>query len=70
MDNFLDPSFKDYITEKYEVENPTVLNDPAILQMVYALEWYDIPTRSIFELITFHPYLTHSDYDKLQYVTM
>jgi hypothetical protein len=59
MNHFLDPSFKDYVSEKYEVSDLSVLNDPAVLQLVYALEWYDIPASSTHELITFHPYLTH-----------
>jgi len=38
------------------------------MQMIYALEWYDIPRGAYSDLIEFHPYLTESDYDKLFYV--
>jgi hypothetical protein len=38
------------------------------MQMIYALEWYDIPRSAYSDLIEFHPYLTESDYDKLFYV--
>ncbi len=38
------------------------------MQMVYALEWYDIPRSAYSELIQFHPYLTKGDYDKLFYI--
>ena len=40
------------------------------MQMVYALEWYDIPRKSYSDLIEYHPYLTVADYDKLFYVNM
>lgn len=62
---FLEDSFKEYVKEKYYVENPNILQTPAIMKMVYALEWYDIPRSAYSELIEFHPYLTHGDYDKL-----
>ncbi len=38
------------------------------MQMVYALEWYDIPRTAYSDLIEYHPYLTKIDYDKLFYV--
>jgi len=31
MNQFLDPSFKDYIGEKYEVVDSSVLEDPTVL---------------------------------------
>jgi hypothetical protein len=38
------------------------------MQMIYALEWYDIPRTAYSDLVEFHPYLTEADYDKLYYV--
>lgn len=67
---YLEESFREYIKEKYFVENPEILANPTIMQMVYALEWYDIPRSAYSELIEFHPYLTKGDYDKLFYVNM
>jgi hypothetical protein len=67
---YLEDSFKEYVKEKYFVENTEVLSNPTIMQMVYALEWYDIPRAAYSELIEFHPYLTKGDYDKLFYVNM
>lgn len=57
-----EPSFKEYIKEKYFVENPDILENPAIMKMVYALEWYDIPRSAYSELVEFHPYLTYGDH--------
>jgi hypothetical protein len=38
------------------------------MQMVFALEWYDIPRTSYTDLIEYHPYLTKGDHDKLFYI--
>lgn len=62
---YLEESFRDYVKEKYFVENPSILASPAIMKMVFALEWYDIPRTAYSELIEFHPYLNLGDYDKL-----
>jgi hypothetical protein len=62
----MEDSYKEYIKEKYLVENPTILNNPAILKMIFALEWYDVPRTCYSELIEMHPYLTRGDYEKLQ----
>lgn len=58
-----EPSFKEYVKEKYFVENPDILENQAIMKMVYALEWYDIPRSAYSELVEFHPYLTYGDHD-------
>jgi hypothetical protein len=62
---YQEESFTEYVKEKYFVENPNILANPAILKMIFALEWYDIPRTAYSELIEFHPYLTYGDYDKL-----
>lgn len=65
---YLEDPFKDYVREKYLVEDPSVLVNPTIMQMIYALEWYDIPRNAYTELIEYHPYLNVGDYDKLFYI--
>ena len=65
---YLEDSFREYVKEKYFVENPNILMNPAIMKMIFALEWYDIPRSAYSELIEFHPYLTYGDYDKLNQV--
>ena len=44
------------------------MQNKQLMQMIYALEWYDIPRSAYSDLVEFHPYLTESDYDKLFYV--
>jgi hypothetical protein len=62
---YLEDSFREYVKEKYIVENPNILHNPAIMKMIFSLEWYDIPRTAYSELIEFHPYLTYGDFDKL-----
>ena len=62
---YLEESYREYTKEKYFVENPALLSNPAIMKMIFSLEWYDIPRSAYSELIEFHPYLTYGDYDKL-----
>ena len=45
-----------------------MLENSTILQMIYALEWYDIPRSAKTDLIEFHPYLTEEDYEKFYYI--
>jgi hypothetical protein len=65
---YLEDSFREYVKEKYIVENPNILHNPAIMKMIFSLEWYDIPRTAYSELIEFHPYLTYGDYDKLSQI--
>lgn len=65
---YLEDTYKEYVKEKYFVENPEILLNPAIMKMVFALEWYDIPRTAYSELIEFHPYLNFGDYDKLKQI--
>ena len=58
---YLEEGFREYVKEKYLVENPSILQTPAIMKMVFALEWYDIPRSAYSELVEFHPYLTLGD---------
>ena len=67
---YLEDPFKEYIKEKYFVENQDLLRSPAILKMIYALEWYDIPRTAYSDLIEYHPDLRKGDYDKLFYINM
>lgn len=66
----MEEPFREYVKEKYLVEGNDILMNPTIMQMIYALEWYDIPRSAYSELIEYHPYLTLGDYDKLFYVKM
>jgi hypothetical protein len=65
---YMEDTYREYVKEKYIVENPAILNNPAILKMIFALEWYDIPRTAYSELIEFHPYLNFGDYDKLKQI--
>jgi len=65
---YLEDSFKNYVDEKYAVTDKSLLTDNSILQMIYALEWYDVPRSAKADLIEFHPYLTEDDYEKLYYI--
>lgn len=38
------------------------------MQMIYALEWYDVPRNCKADLIEFHPYLTEADHERLYYI--
>jgi hypothetical protein len=62
---YLEEGYKEFVKEKYYVENPNILSNPSIMKMIFALEWYDIPRTAYSELIEFHPYLTVGDQDKL-----
>jgi hypothetical protein len=68
MNLFLEESFREYTKERYFVEDPAILTNPAIMQMIYALEWYDVPRSAYSDLIEYHPYLTRGDHAKLFYV--
>lgn len=65
---YLEDTFREYVKEKYFVDNPNILANPAIMKMVFALEWYDIPRTAYSELIEFHPYLTFGDQEKLDQI--
>ena len=55
---YLSEEFAVYVDENYVVENKAMLKNSTILQMIYALEWWDIPRSNYSYLIEFHPYLT------------
>lgn len=57
-DMYLAPTFKEYVTEKYSVKDNKILENPQILKMIYAVEWYDIPRSAYSDLVEFHPYLS------------
>ena len=65
---YLDDNFRQYVREKYFVPDEEVFKNNTILQMIYALEWYDIPRSIKPDLIEFHPYLNEDDYEKLYYI--
>lgn len=65
---YLEDNFRQYVEEKYVIEDKSLLANTAILQMIYALEWYDVPRSAKTDLVEFHPYLTEDDYEKLYYI--
>ena len=65
---YKEDSFIKYVTEKYETNDKNLFQNPVILQMIYALEWYDVPRSAKADLVEFHPYLTDEDYEKLYYI--
>jgi len=65
---YLEQNFKKYVEETYSVKDPGLLSNETVLQMIYALEWYDIPRSAKADLVEFHPYLTGDDYEKLYYI--
>lgn len=64
----MEDPFKEYVKEKYLIENKDILQNPTLMQMMFSLEWYDIPRSSYSDLIEYHPYLTVGDHDKLFYI--
>ena len=50
------------------MKDPSLLDNTTFLQMVYALEWYDVPRTAHVDLIMFHPYLTVKDHSDLEYI--
>ena len=45
-----------------------MFSNPQILQMVFALEWFNIKKTSYSDLIEFHPELTIGDYNRLSHL--
>jgi len=68
MEMYLEENFQKYVEEKYAVADQNLLSNSTILQMIYALEWYDVPRSAKQDLIEFHPYLTEDDHEKLYYI--
>ena len=44
-------SFRAYVKDHYVMAREEQLNDPRILQMIYAIEWFDIPRDQSVDLI-------------------
>ena len=45
-----------------------MLENETVLQMIYALEWYNVPRSAKLDLVEFHPYLNEDDYFSLYYI--
>ena len=58
-------TFKKYCEEKYPHEHPEIYENSQILQMIYALEWFDVPKKEYGYLVEYHPYLTKGDHFRL-----
>ena len=65
---YLEDHFKEYVQEKYVLDDKSIVENAQIMQMIYALEWFDIPRTAYSDLIEFHPDLTAADHDRLFYV--
>ena len=65
---YLEDDFKEHVMGKLDLEDYSVLENKTILQMIYALEWYNIPKNQHTELIFSHPYLTEEDAETLNYI--
>ena len=65
---YLEDNFREYVRENYAVKEQSLLENDTILQMIYALEWYNVPRSAKMDLIEFHPYLTGDDYESLYYI--
>ena len=64
---FLEEEFKNYCKEKYtSAKDITLFQNSQILQMIYALEWYDVSPKDPGYQVEYHPYLTKGDYQRLQ----
>lgn len=55
--NYRLPEYKDYFRDKYNIENEAKLTE-GLCQVLYALEWYNIPKDDLASLVRYHPYLT------------
>ena len=55
---YLKDSFKSHVEDYYVYSDYEKLNEPRVLQMLYAVEWYNIPRDQYVDLIRWHPYLT------------
>ena len=69
MNNHLTEHFKEYIKEKYTIKTPALLDNPDVMQMLYALDWYEIPKTKHADLVTFHPNLTEEDFEEIEHLT-
>jgi hypothetical protein len=65
---FLSEEFRGYVEEKYMIGDKSILDDHGLMQMMYAVEWYDIPRSSYSDKVQFHPYLTNQDNDVIFYL--
>ena len=65
---YLEDNFREYVRENYSVKDQSLLENDTILQMIYALEWYNVPRSAKMDLIEFHPYLNEDDYESLYYI--
>lgn len=55
------------MSEKYpHPQGEELYENPQILQMIYALEWFDVPKSEHAYLVQYHPYLTKGDHMRLE----
>jgi hypothetical protein len=68
MNQHLKEGFKEYIKDKYTIKRPELLENADVLQMLYALEWYEVPRKQYADLVVFHPYLTEDDFFEIDHI--
>ena len=69
MNQHLTANFREYIQDKYTIKTPSLLDNPDVMLMLHALEWYEVPKKQYADLIAFHPYLTENDYIEISHIT-
>ena len=65
MELYTEEHFKQYVKEKYEVKSASYIENPKLLKLVYALEWFDVKKNDLTTLVKFHPSITVADYQKI-----
>ena len=58
-------SYQEIVRRKYNINDLGLLYDDKILLLIYALEWFEIPTSDYYNKVCFHPYLTAKDMKQL-----
>jgi hypothetical protein len=58
-------SYQEIVRRKYNINDLGLLYDDKILLLIYALEWFDIPDKSVYNKVCYHPYLTMKDMKQL-----
>jgi hypothetical protein len=58
-------SYQEIVRRKYNINDLGLLYDDKILLLIYALEWFDIPDKNVYNKVCYNPYLTMKDKKQL-----
>lgn len=58
-------SYQEIVKRKYKINDIGLLYDDKILLLIYACDWFNIPSNKVFEKVCYHPYLTKKHHKKL-----